>query len=192
MWYVAQYVPTGYLPKICLRCGKEFSPNVSNQEYCSDCRPAMRKVWHKKASATYVAGHAEEIKADAVIYNQKPETKERQRGWHVAWNKKYPEKMQAKHERRRALKYGNTPIAELLTEAQWRDILDQYHHRCAYCGRKFDKLTMDHVVPLSSGGRHSKENVVPACLSCNCSKGTKATERRFGLRYETSGNVWGE
>jgi len=30
---------------------------------------------------------------------------------------------------------------------------------------------MDHVIPLSKGGKHLPSNVVPACASCNSSKG---------------------
>jgi 5-methylcytosine-specific restriction endonuclease McrA len=40
-------------------------------------------------------------------------------------------------------------------------------HRCAYCSRRTDKLTVDHVVPRSRGGRHVWENVVAACGPCN-------------------------
>jgi len=32
---------------------------------------------------------------------------------------------------------------------------------------------MDHVVPLIRGGRHSVGNIIPACRSCNSSKGGK-------------------
>lgn len=40
---------------------------------------------------------------------------------------------------------------------------------CHYCGRQVgrDRLTMDHVVPLSRGGKSKKGNVVPACKECN-------------------------
>ena len=40
---------------------------------------------------------------------------------------------------------------------------------CYYCGRKVGRteLTMDHVVPLSRGGRSTKGNLVPACKDCN-------------------------
>lgn len=43
---------------------------------------------------------------------------------------------------------------------------------CHYCGAKVDpdQLTMDHVVPVSRGGRSTKGNIVPACESCNKSK----------------------
>jgi 5-methylcytosine-specific restriction endonuclease McrA len=39
---------------------------------------------------------------------------------------------------------------------------------CVYCGDR--ATTADHVRPLSSGGRHVIENLVPACRSCNSSK----------------------
>ncbi|WP_338032166.1 HNH endonuclease [Desulforhopalus vacuolatus] len=41
--------------------------------------------------------------------------------------------------------------------------------RCSYCHREvgFDNLTMDHVLPLSRGGRSTKENIVACCAECN-------------------------
>jgi 5-methylcytosine-specific restriction endonuclease McrA len=43
---------------------------------------------------------------------------------------------------------------------------------CHYCGRRVGRksLTMDHVVPLSRGGRSTKGNLVPACKACNNKK----------------------
>ena len=43
---------------------------------------------------------------------------------------------------------------------------------CHYCGKKFppSELTMDHVVPLSRGGRSTKGNIVPCCKACNNNK----------------------
>ncbi len=32
---------------------------------------------------------------------------------------------------------------------------------------------MDHILPLSRGGSHSIDNVVPACHTCNRSKAAK-------------------
>lgn len=44
--------------------------------------------------------------------------------------------------------------------------------RCHYCERKISphELTMDHIVPLSRGGRTTKGNVVPSCKECNTAK----------------------
>ena len=43
---------------------------------------------------------------------------------------------------------------------------------CHYCGQQFppDQLTMDHVIPLSRGGKSTKDNVVCACKACNTGK----------------------
>jgi 5-methylcytosine-specific restriction protein A len=43
---------------------------------------------------------------------------------------------------------------------------------CHYCGRTFPprELTMDHIVPVSRGGRTTKGNVVPCCKECNNAK----------------------
>lgn len=43
---------------------------------------------------------------------------------------------------------------------------------CYYCGRKVGpgSLTMDHIVPLSRGGKSTKSNIVPACKECNNKK----------------------
>ena len=44
--------------------------------------------------------------------------------------------------------------------------------RCQYCGRRFpaEKLTFEHVVPRSRGGRTAWDNIVAACNPCNAAK----------------------
>lgn len=44
---------------------------------------------------------------------------------------------------------------------------------CFYCGDNLQKITLDHIVPISRGGRHSIGNLVSACMPCNSSKGSK-------------------
>lgn len=43
---------------------------------------------------------------------------------------------------------------------------------CHYCGKTFAEaeLTLDHIVPLSRGGRSTKGNMVVCCLPCNQKK----------------------
>jgi len=43
---------------------------------------------------------------------------------------------------------------------------------CLYCGRKFSsrELTMDHIIPISRGGKTTKGNVTTCCKECNNAK----------------------
>ncbi len=46
--------------------------------------------------------------------------------------------------------------------------------KCYYCDESVNHqdLTMDHLIPLSRGGRSTKDNLVPCCKSCNTRKKT--------------------
>lgn len=46
---------------------------------------------------------------------------------------------------------------------------------CVYCRRRLriDEATLDHVIPLSRGGRDVPANVVLACRDCNDAKGDR-------------------
>lgn len=46
-------------------------------------------------------------------------------------------------------------------------------YRCQYCEAEVNKktATLDHVLPISHGGRTNFENTVTACSPCNSSKG---------------------
>jgi len=83
------------------------------------------------------------------------------------WKQHNPEKVAEQIHRRRALKAG-TAVEPVDVAA----IFDRDGHQCVYCGST-ERLTLDHVVPLIRGGPHIEENLVVACRSCNCSKGTK-------------------
>lgn len=53
---------------------------------------------------------------------------------------------------------------------------DKTKGHCAYCGRLFlslAEMTVDHVVPRSKGGHHTRENRLPCCNSCNATKGKR-------------------
>ena len=61
--------------------------------------------------------------------------------------------------------------ARELRSSQW------WKRRCAkgvcyYCKQTIPskELTMDHIVPISRGGKTTKGNVVPACKTCNHKK----------------------
>ena len=77
--------------------------------------------------------------------------------------------MIAANQRRRA-RLKNAPVNDH-TAAQWLAIKVIYRWSCVYCGKKTAALTQDHIIPLSKGGSHTMENIVPACAHCNSKKG---------------------
>jgi hypothetical protein len=58
----------------------------------------------------------------------------------------------------------------------WRQsIREAWNNKCAYCNNPpidTRSLTVDHVKPKSKGGEDRTSNCVPACRSCNHSKGS--------------------
>ncbi|MCK5430112.1 MAG: HNH endonuclease, partial [Anaerolineales bacterium] len=50
-------------------------------------------------------------------------------------------------------------------------------YTCQYCGRRVPYLTIDHIIPRRLGGKHSWENLVAACPSCNHRKGGRTIEQ---------------
>lgn len=52
-----------------------------------------------------------------------------------------------------------------------RNVLVRDGFRCAYCGHSRDRLSIDHIIPRSRGGKTTFENCVAACKACNLKKG---------------------
>jgi hypothetical protein len=50
---------------------------------------------------------------------------------------------------------------------------------CFYCGRASQRMTRDHVMPISLGGQTTLDNLVPACTRCNALKGSRAPREWF-------------
>lgn len=65
-----------------------------------------------------------------------------------------------------------------LTKVQRIEIHKKTDGHCAYCGIeiKIEEMQIDHVFPLNRGGLDSKENMLPACRSCNHYKSTLLLE----------------
>ena len=59
------------------------------------------------------------------------------------------------------------------TAEDWMYAQNAFGWRCAYCGNSSDKLHQEHFVPVSKNGEYTKQNIIPACQSCNSSKNNK-------------------
>jgi 5-methylcytosine-specific restriction endonuclease McrA len=75
----------------------------------------------------------------------------------------------------RLMLYIRKPFVERVAFNK-KNILRRDHYTCQYCGRRGDRLTVDHVVPRSRGGSTTWTNVVAACLRCNLHKGNRTVE----------------
>jgi 5-methylcytosine-specific restriction endonuclease McrA len=51
---------------------------------------------------------------------------------------------------------------------------------CMYCGKKEKDITIDHVIPISKGGKSEFDNCVTACKPCNAKKANR-TPREAGM-----------
>ena len=51
--------------------------------------------------------------------------------------------------------------------------------RCQYCLNRLskDKITLDHILPVSKGGKKTWENIVLCCITCNQKKGNRTLEQ---------------
>lgn len=75
--------------------------------------------------------------------------------------------------RKNLLKSKNIPQFEI------ENLLKINDYKCFYCKiivKRGINLHLDHKIPLSRGGSHSIDNLVPSCKTCNLQKGTKTNE----------------
>lgn len=76
----------------------------------------------------------------------------------------------------RLIRCNRLPQFEVCLSRQNLRARDRY--RCQYCGipMKHMKMTLDHILPKSRGGKTTWDNVVLACVKCNQQKGNKTLE----------------
>ena len=60
-------------------------------------------------------------------------------------------------------------------------VMKRDFHRCALCGASpakdpFVELQIDHVIPVSSGGKNNLKNLWTLCFKCNSKKGATMDE----------------
>lgn len=75
---------------------------------------------------------------------------------------------------RQAYKSRHSEIREMLLEAQ--------PYKCAHCGSTEGELTVDHIQPISLGGRNTLSNLQWLCPDCNVRKADDLAEHWRWLR----------
>ncbi|MDY5213044.1 DEAD/DEAH box helicase family protein [Intestinibacter sp.] len=69
-----------------------------------------------------------------------------------------------------------------VTEEQRLQVFQRDHYTCKCCGKRVTKgrsLTVDHIIPISMGGRSSLTNLQTLCSECNSAK--ERQEINFGI-----------
>jgi 5-methylcytosine-specific restriction endonuclease McrA len=65
-----------------------------------------------------------------------------------------------------------------------KNVMIRDDYTCVYCGSK-ERTTIDHVIPVSRGGKSTFENCVSACMSCNSKKGSNTpSEAKMFLKRQ--------
>jgi hypothetical protein len=60
-------------------------------------------------------------------------------------------------------------LAQDYNMSLWEECKIYFKCKCAYCGSN-ENLSQEHFVPVSKNGEYTKNNIIPACGSCNSSK----------------------
>ena len=77
-------------------------------------------------------------------------------------------------------------MANKISKTKRERILKRDNYTCQICGKKViyegvnfyspDFYNIDHIIPLSKGGKNSDDNLRVTCRKCNCSKGNRQLE----------------
>lgn len=126
-----------------------------------DHHPSRDPEYKRQAWARYYESNREAMIARAVDYQRRN-----------------PEKKRARDAKRYALTRGAIGAESFTLD----EIYERDHGVCHLCHKRVprDKASMDHLIPVSLGGPHTRANVSLACRSCNSSK--KAAPRGEQLR----------
>lgn len=73
---------------------------------------------------------------------------------------------------RMAIGRGGRPSTKEWLELR-SEVLYEHGHACFYCETTNGPFEIDHIHPVSRGGSNHLRNLVPACKTCNSSKGNK-------------------
>lgn len=162
--------------KVCSRCG-EAKPHADYfsdrrkkdgcRQPCKPCKYAVDRSYMKLYLIKYRQSRLEELRAADRRRNAANREGNRERS--RRWRAENPERKLANVRARQIRKAGNA-IGESFTR---REIFDRDRGQCHLCGKTCDpsRYHVDHLVPLSMGGEHSRRNVAVAHPECNLRRG---------------------
>lgn len=152
-------------------------------QQCKKCLNAKIREWKNKNIDKVRAANKEYKKRNPdIVAASKKRAYERDPLKHIEWARKY---RQLNPDAGRTWKQNNVLKVRESTEKRRKTIIENgafeirlkflqklYSSPCVFCGSK-ERIEMDHVIPVSRGGKHSEGNLQPLCRSCNASKRNK-------------------
>ena len=83
------------------------------------------------------------------------------------------------------VQYVHIPYKNAAVNKQ--NVLRRDDYTCGYCSKKLSNSTgtVDHVVPVSRGGKNTWLNVVASCRDCNCKKDNMSLnefQKKYGVK----------
>lgn len=169
--------------RFCQKCKKDKQTSdfyKNHNSYRSECKSCSKEKHHKyylenrEYVLLRVKRYSEKIPQEKKHeYNQKyyKRNAEKKKAYALDWKKKNMEKVLIHSANRRAKYNGKITLKE------WHALCEKFENKCVCCGEK-KKLTKDHIIPISCGGKNVIENIQPLCQSCNSLKGKRSDDYR--------------
>ena len=161
---------------VCKQCNKNFEP-IGREKICSS---ACRKIRVEESSQKYYAQNKEKVKERVRTHRQRGEYKVWQQQWNKKWREANREKVLEIRIKSQKKIYQTLKRVGFVTNEIREHIHDRDQFRCLCCGAK-NNLTIDHIVPISKGGKTAPENLQTLCRSCNSSKQQKEIDYTKGM-----------
>lgn len=168
---------------ICLICEKEYSKNY--HEKTKHHKNTLAKIWYEKNKKTRAVKIKEwkdnnPLKVSEINKRSKHKNRDKARITEKLWRKNNQDKVKAmtkniRQKRRSACENTDVDSQYILK------LFELQTNKCVYCKIKLNKngknkYHIDHIIPLSKGGKHTKTNIQLLCPLCNLNKNAKLPE----------------
>ena len=152
--------------KQCSNCGeiKSLSEFPKNNGNCY--RKVCKLCWNSRPISQSTIDRKKERQKE---YRNTQEYKDKRKAYRQSLTGKASRQAE-RHTRREHYTNGD------FTPEDWIKLVKAFPN-CLACGTS-ERLTLDHVIPLSKGGSHSLSNSQILCHSCNASKKDKTIDYR--------------
>lgn len=154
--------------KKCRKCSAPMVRGASRASLCPSCRVSDQESWQRKAKKQLAKRRVEgrrRCKACGVSVGLARFYCDECRDRRLTMRAREGAKVQKR--KRRARLHS---VRFEFDKKVWEQVKAFFLQLCAYCGTRKAELTQEHVQPITRGGDHTEENIVPACRSCNCRK----------------------